>query len=137
MKCANFESMRLPRSPRFWLAGFLLWFSALYLLSSLSVATDYRPPINQFDKIAHFGYFFGGSGLLCAYLYRRKPTPTTQWKSIITTAVVVIAIVGMLDEYHQSFTPGRSGNDPYDWLADVIGAMVGALVFKRFHYLLK
>jgi VanZ family protein len=129
--------MQLPRSPRFWLAGFLLWFSVLYLLSSYSPDTNYTPPINQFDKVAHFGYFFGGSGLLCAYLYRRRPIPTTHWKSLITTAVIVIGIVGILDEYHQSFTPGRSGNDPYDWLADVIGGMVGALVFKRVHYLLK
>lgn len=52
------------------------------------------------------------------------------------TAVIVIGIVGILDEYHQSFTPGRSGNDPYDWLADVVGGMVGALVFKRVHHLL-
>ena len=129
--------MQLPRSPRFWLAGFLLWFGVLYLLSSFSQVTDYSPPIDQFDKIAHFGYFFGGSGLLCAYLYRRQPTPTTHWKSLITTAVTIIAIVGILDEYHQTFTPGRSGNDPYDWLADVIGGIVGALVFKRVHHLLK
>ena len=128
--------MQLPRSPRFWLVAFLLWFSVLYFLSSFSLATDYSPPINQLDKVAHFGYFFGGSGLLCAYLYRRRSGRSTHWKTLIMTAVIVIGIVGILDEYHQSFTPGRSGNDPYDWLADVVGGMVGALVFKRVHHLL-
>lgn len=107
------------------------------MFSSFSRVGDYSPPINHFDKIAHFGYFFGGSGLLCAYLFLRKPAAPVRWKSLITTAVIVMAIVGILDEYHQSFTPGRSGNDPFDWLADVLGGTVGALVFKRVHHLLK
>jgi len=128
---------QLPRNPRFWLAGFLIWLAFLYLLSSFSRVSDYSPSIDHFDKIAHFGYFFGGSGLLCAYLFRRKPAEAINWKTLITTAVVCLAIVGILDEYHQSFTPGRSGNDPFDWLADVLGGTAGAFVFKRIHYLLK
>jgi VanZ family protein len=128
---------RLPRSPRFWLAGFAFWLVALYLLSSFSLVSDYSPSINHFDKIAHFGYFFGGSGLLCAYLFRRRPSAPVRWRSLIMTALIVIAILGILDEYHQSFTPGRSGNDPFDWLADVLGGTCGAFVFKRFHHLLK
>lgn len=56
---------------------------------------------------------------------------------LITAAVVVIALIGALDEYHQSFTPGRSGNDPFDWLADLLGAIAGAFTFKHIHHLLK
>ena len=36
------------------------------------------------------------------------------------------AIIGALDEYHQTFTPGRSGNDPWDLLADTVGAAAGS-----------
>ncbi len=127
---------RLPRHSGFWLAAFLLWFGVLWGLSSSRIPGEGDPIIPHFDKIAHFGYFFGGSGLLSAWLYRRNPENPDWWK-IIGTAVIVIALVGALDEYHQSFTPGRSGNDPADWAADLLGAIAGAFVFKRVHHLLK
>jgi VanZ family protein len=125
---------RLPRHPRFWLGAFLLWFAILWLLSSfsLSAAGDYMPPISHFDKVEHFSYFFGGSLLLCGYLYRRNPT-AVNWRTLIVVAVMVMALTGWLDEWHQTYTPGRSGNDPYDGLADLLGATAGAFVFKRIH----
>ena len=126
----------LPRNPKFWLGAFLLWFVTLWLFSSFSGVSDYSPPIDHIDKVQHFGYFFGGSGLLCAYLYRRNPV-RPNWKFIGVCAVLVLGLVGCADEFHQSFTPGRSGNDPYDLMADVLGAVVGVFTFKRIHYLLK
>jgi VanZ family protein len=123
---------RLPRHPWFWLAGFLIWLVTLWLFSSTSRTAEFTPDIRNFDKVAHFGFFFGGSGLLCAYLFRRREG-RPDWKILILTAVVIIGLVGVLDEYHQSFTPGRQGNDPFDWLADFSGALAGALVFKCFH----
>jgi VanZ family protein len=128
--------LKLPRSPNFWLTGFILWFVVLSALSSFALPGKLNAPIDHFDKIAHFGFFFGGSGLLCAYLFRRNPDEP-NWPKIIITAILVIAVVGVLDEFHQSFTPHRSGNDPLDWLADVLGATAGALTFKRVHFLLK
>jgi VanZ family protein len=127
---------RLVRSPRFWLACFLLWFAVLWLLSSSSLPGEGPPPFPNFDKFAHFGYYFGGSGLLSAYLFRRNPD-RPNWKSIIGSVIIAIALTGCLDEYHQTFTPGRSGNDPYDLLADVLGATAGAFTFKRIHLRLK
>ncbi len=127
---------RLPRNPKFWLVSFILWFAMLWVFSSFSLVSEYSPPIDHFDKFAHFGYFFGGSGLLCAYLFRRSPQQP-YWMRLIVTAVGIIALLGWLDEYHQSFTPGRSGKDILDWLADLTGATAGAFVFKRLHFLLK
>ena len=126
----------LPKSPKMWLAGFIFWFSLLSGLSAFSLPGGLNAPIDNFDKIAHFGFFFGGSGLLCAYLYRRNPEQP-NWPKLILTAIAVIALIGALDEFHQSFTPGRFGNDPMDWLADLLGATAGALTFKRLHHLLK
>ncbi len=126
----------LPRHPNFWLAGFLLWLGVLWGLSSFTPPGEEVPPVEHLDKIVHFGYFFGGSGLLCAWLFRRHPE-NPNWKAIIATAVLIIALIGALDEYHQTFTPGRSGNDPFDWLADLLGGAVGALTFQRIHRLLK
>jgi len=127
---------RLPRSPRFWLGAFLLWWALLWVLSSLSHPAQIDPPFEYFDKIEHFGYFFGGAGLLSAWLYRKDPK-NPNWRMLVVTAVVILSLIGWLDEYYQSFTPGRSGNDPYDWLADLAGAVGGAFVFKRIHYCLK
>lgn len=125
-----------PRNPGFWLGSFLVWFGILWLLSSRSNPTGDLPEIPNLDKFLHFGYFFGGGGLLSAFLYCRRPA-SPHWPAIIFTVLLVIGLVGVLDEIHQTYTPNRSGNDPFDWLADILGALCGALVFKRFHHLLK
>jgi VanZ family protein len=126
----------LSRRPGFWLVAFLVWFAGLWALSSFSAPVKELPPIPHIDKVAHFGFFLGGSGLLCAWLFCRNPE-TTNWPRLIVTAVAVIALVGCLDEYHQSHTPGRTGNDIADWTADVLGALTGALIFKAVHRYLK
>jgi peptidoglycan/LPS O-acetylase OafA/YrhL len=91
---------RLPRHPGFWLTAFLFWFGVLWALSSSGMHGGGDPLVPNFDKIAHFGYFFGGSGLLGAWLYRRNPEKPNWWK-IIATSILVIAMVGALDEFHQ------------------------------------
>ena len=127
---------RLPRRPRFWFASFLVWIAVLCICSSFSIGGGAPPAVHHLDKIQHFGYFFGGSGLLTAALFRLKPDQPA-WGKIILTVVILLACVGWLDEWHQTFTPGRSGNDVYDWLADVLGALGGALTFKAVHLRLK
>ncbi len=126
----------LPRNSKFWLGAFIFWLVVLFTFSAFKLPGPETPPIANFDKIAHFGFFFGGSGLLCAYLFWRQPEPV-NWKKLIITAIIIIAIVGVLDEWHQSFTPGRTGNDRHDWLADVLGGTVGAFTFKAIHRWLK
>jgi len=128
--------LRLRHSVIFWLVCFLVWFASLWLLSSFSHTNDNLPSIANIDKVAHFGYFFGGGGLLAALLYRRNPQKP-DWPVLILTTTLVISFIGVLDEFHQSFTPGRSGNDVFDWLADTLGAFSGALVFKAFHRWIK
>jgi VanZ family protein len=127
---------RIPKNPNFWLGCFLFWLIALWTLSSFSLGTEVQPPVNHFDKVMHFGYFFGGSGLLSAFLFYRRPQ-SPNWKWIVGGVVLGMALVGCADEYHQTFTPGRSGNDPLDLLADVLGAITGAFTFKRIHHRFK
>lgn len=126
----------LMRRARFWTGATFLWLLSLCYLSHGD--RGIRPPdlgIPQLDKVAHFGYFFGGGGLLAAaFFFRTKPV---SWKKIIVMSVVILAVVGAFDEWHQSFFANRSGNDPFDWFADVLGAFCGALVFKKYHQLLK
>ena len=40
--------------------------------------------------------------------------------------VILLALIGALDEWHQTSTLGRQGGDPFDWLADVAGSTFGA-----------
>ena len=127
----------LKQSARFWGVCFVLWF---ILLNLLSHGDKFHPPggfmfdIPHFDKVVHFGYFFGGGGLFSAALYFRRKLP---WGKLILTVTVLLSLIGVMDEFHQSFFANRTGNDPGDWLADTLGAFCGALVFRKLHHLLK
>lgn len=119
----------------FWLAAFLAWFLTLWWMSSAVRPLPDGPDLPHVDKLLHFGWFFGGSGLLCAFLARRGPRHPLPPRTALL-ALAVIAAVAALDEWHQSHVPGRDGNDPADWTADVAGAVAGLLVFRRTGHLL-
>jgi VanZ family protein len=130
--------MRLPNGSGragFWLAAWGIWLVTLWFLSSGSTTVPGAPEIPFGDKVAHFGYFFGGGGLLAAALFCRNPLVATR--RLVLMVALVSAAVGWLDEWHQTFTPGRSGNDPWDWLADLLGGTTGALVFWRVRHWLR
>ena len=42
-----------------------------------------------------------------------------------------VTLYGVVDEIHQSFTPGRSSS-VFDWLADTAGGFLGACAFVLF-----
>lgn len=119
--------MRLPRHPGFWFAGFGLWLLALWWISS-DVRDLPETGLSFTDKILHFGWFLGGAGLLSAALYSIRPETPALRRIIL--AVLLVTLIGLLDEFHQSFVEGRQGNDPFDLLADFLGATTGALVFQ-------
>lgn len=48
-------------------------------------------------------------------------------------AAIAGGLFGVVDEFHQTFTPNRSGNDPGDMLADLVGSTIGAFA----HYQLQ
>ena len=120
-------------SPRLWLFCVILWASALFMLSSLpAVPRADGPEIPHLDKVMHFVYFMGGAFLFTTHLLLKHGS-TARPAVRILCPILIFAIVGALDEYHQTFTEGRSGNDPFDWLADVLGAATGAFIANRLH----
>jgi hypothetical protein len=132
-------SESLKTHPRLWATSFLIWLIVLCLLSH---GDRFHPPIAGYflefaniDKVVHFGYFFGGGGLLAAYLhFSRELSP----RKLLLIVTILLSIVGVGDEFHQSFFKNRTGNDPGDWLFDTLGAFCGALVFLLSHrFLLK
>ncbi len=88
--------------------------------------------VGLWDKAAHFLAFSGGALFLCLALRFN-----TRWsgKRAFFAAVALISFFGATDEWHQLFTPRRSGADLGDWTADTLGAIAGAafatLVYVR------
>ncbi len=73
-----------------------------------------------FHRLEHFVYYGGMAFLIACGLGRR-------WFWI---ALLVVPLIGALDEWHQLYTPGRSGS-VYDWLTDVLGTLVAGYVYYR------
>ena len=82
------------------------------------------------DKVAHFCAFFAGApALVCALRW----SFAWPWKRIVFAAALSLALYGAADEYHQTFTPNRTGADVFDWLGDALGGLAGVFV-TRFIY---
>lgn len=81
-------------------------------------------------KMAHFGVFMAlGFGLAGIFVWQRKiPVP------------VIVIMLGMicavLDEFHQSFTPGRNPSG-FDVMIDTAGVCVGMIVVLLVRRLLR
>lgn len=114
----------------FWAILSLIWFATLWLLSSRPLTGPKFPSDIPIDKVYHFGYFFGGGGLLSATLFLQKKRDL-HWSSLHLIVLVALALTGALDEWHQSWYPFRSGNDAGDLTADILGALAGTLVFRK------
>ncbi len=95
-------------------------------LSSLPTI-EMMPSFWNADKLVHlicfggltFWMAFGTSGIVSSKPWGGK---LRLW----LVPVIVVAVYGCLDEFHQSFTPGRSCS-ALDWCADVAGAALGSL----------
>jgi VanZ family protein len=116
---------RLPPTlltARFWFVAYAAWFVLLFILSSLSGTDTPKFPTHS-DKVIHFLYFAGGGFALASAFLFRPATPPLVFIVAITLAAG--ALVGLFDEWHQTFTPHRSGLDLGDGIADVLGTGAG------------
>lgn len=118
--------MKLPRvvsSPVLWSALVSMWAAVLWWLSSQSKLPS-PAKFEGIDKIEHTLYFAAGG--MCFLLGLRTAGFARKTTSAVLLTVLFCAITGLLDEWHQTFTPGRSGGDVWDWAADTLGGFVGA-----------
>jgi VanZ family protein len=99
-----------------------LWFTVLCILSSMSHPGPHIDVIG-IDKVEHCCYFLGG-GLALGLALTGK-----RWIPLII--LIVGASVGWFDEWHQSFTPGRTGLDVYDWIADCMGSLLATIALPK------
>jgi VanZ family protein len=110
----------------------------IILLIATSIPTDDFPRIllSVGDKIKHFiAYAILAGYLTLAFAVQER----VKWlsKNIVIYAIIVASLYGIIDEFHQSFIPGRFF-EMYDWLADILGAIAGSniinLLIKKYLY---
>ncbi|MGI8604009.1 MAG: VanZ family protein [Verrucomicrobiales bacterium] len=106
--------------PRVWFGAYAGWLAVLFVLSSLPGSGLEFHPFGGFDKIEHAGYFLVGSLILGLGLSTRGDWPRRWWWLPLAASGA-----GAFDEWHQQFSPGRSGLSGGDWLADVGGGFAG------------
>ncbi|MFW5662241.1 MAG: VanZ family protein [Bacteroidota bacterium] len=87
------------------------------------VRTDFFP---MMDKVMHFSGFFILGTLFQVFILTNFPGIK---KMKILTAVILFGILfGLIDEWHQSFVPGRDA-DFFDWLADTLGSTFSIVLY--------
>ncbi len=109
--------------------GAIRWIPAVFILScswylSSQSVIENMPSFWNADKLVH-GVCFGGLAFwVCfAFIQFKKNS-----KARFIASVIFVSVYGIIDEIHQSFTPGRETSF-FDWMADTLGAVFGCLVF--------
>ncbi len=100
----------------------ILWAGVIFWASSIPAHKLPRFVLLFNDKSLHAATFF----ILGLLVYNAlEPITTVQWKRIFIV-VVGVSIYGILDEFHQTFVPGRTV-DARDAAADALGGLLAAL----------
>jgi VanZ family protein len=79
--------------------------------------------VTTFDKLAHFTMY----GVLATLLTQHLTDVVGRWRAAFL-AILIAAVFGAVDEWHQQYISGRS-TELADWYADTLGAATGALLF--------
>jgi VanZ family protein len=85
------------------------------------------------DKILHFSAFFAYG--IAALVAIAGNIHGIRLKTLCIAALLWSSCYGALDEFHQSFVPGRSV-EIADWIADTAGAAAALLAARRIRNLL-
>ena len=102
----------------------------IFYLSALSHPEDQLPSFllkDVSDKVLH-AVEYSILSLLCYRAFRWAAGPTVARRAVVL-AIVTASGYGLTDEAHQLFVPFRESSWQ-DWLADTIGAVIGALSWR-------
>jgi VanZ family protein len=106
-----------------------LYAAGIFYLSS-GPATDVLPAFSYLDKLLHFCAYAG-----FAFFVARAVS--VQWRRVdrftLWLSIVISTLYGATDEIHQYFVPMRN-SDILDWAADIVGSVIGALLFATYNY---
>lgn len=101
------------------------WFFPCAIVAIITFASQQSNVSVQNDKTIHFLVYS-----LLAYFISRALHLSFEFKKnkIFYLAVFLVSLYGLIDEIHQYFIPGRSCSFG-DWVADTLGAMIGAYFY--------
>ena len=107
----------------------LSWFWPFALAAAVCWASANIPAMPDMgfsfqDKVIHALFFGLQANLIQRALLRSGGKP---WAAFFVAALFTSAL-GALDEWHQSFTPGRF-SDATDWVADSVGAALASTLY--------
>ncbi len=108
--------------------GVLITYCTFIVIQSHLPSPIDLPEVSHSDKLLHLGAY----GVMAALCYRtgRAGWPQAGRRRLFWASVAFAAIFGLTDEIHQFFVPYRSA-DPLDFLADTVGALLGAAAYQR------
>jgi VanZ family protein len=79
-------------------------------------------------KIAHLAEY-ALLGILAARAFRASPRAALRGRWFLVSLALVV-VYALLDEYHQSFVPSRTGTI-YDSLIDIVGGFAALVIVRR------
>jgi VanZ family protein len=112
--------MQIKLRPQY-LPALIIMAISFYLSSQSKIAA--MPSFRFADKIIHF-ICFGALAVSWTWWFAPKSWKEHRLRSILL-CMLFTSIYGILDEFHQSFVPGRNASF-FDWLADTFGAFAGS-----------
>lgn len=101
----------------------LCYMGGIFYLSSIQTV-NLPPLFPHFDKFLHFHLYLGLAFLITNAL------PGTHARKRFLLAFFIASLYGVSDEIHQYFVPPRECS-VYDWIADALGAWVGAWLYLK------
>lgn len=104
----------------------ILWAVLIFVGSSIPSKAFPVLKIFDFDKLIHISIFFVFGVLVYRAFAATDAEDSYRWSRAIL-AIGVVLIYGVIDEFHQSFVPGRSP-DVWDATADTVGGILSMLV---------
>jgi len=107
-----------------------LYAGVIYFLSAQSHPEEQLPSFllkDVSDKVLH-AVEYGILALLCYRAFRWAAGPAVARQAVVL-AIVTASVYGLTDEAHQFFVPFRESSW-LDWLADTIGAAIGAMSWR-------
>jgi len=107
-----------------------LYAGVIFFLSDQSHPEEHLPSFllkGVSDKVLH-AVEYGILALFCYRAFRWAAGPAVAQQAVVL-AIVTASVYGITDEVHQFFVPFRE-SDWQDWLADTIGAVIGAVSWR-------
>lgn len=103
-----------------------LWAGIVAYLNQTPQFTHTPMPFPHMDKLVHFTEY----GVLAVLLANSLWVSGIRIGRAHLSAALICICIAMLDEWHQQFVPGRSGN-ALDWLADSVSACILCMLMYK------